>query len=325
MRMRSGIKRFAKAFIRRALASYSKQERKLRKIRPCISRDEANSLIGEMLNSSKPFMVARFGSVELNAVKHFRKMQSNSATKNRLENMLMASGLSSWPEKILKPLENNAGFFPSDASNAERFAKLMIDAMPSVDLLGSWIDGEGYFEKELSAAKICNLPDIEPYYHHNPWSQHLKGRNVLVIHPFAKSIQQQFIHRREYLFENPLVLPDFNLKTLAAVQSIAGNRPIEHKDWFSALNAMFTNALSFDASVVILGCGAYGFPLASMLKNAGKQVIHLGGATQILFGIKGHRWNTHPIISTLYNEKWTIPREEERPKGAANVENACYW
>ena len=70
---------------------------------------------------------------------------------------------------------------------------------------------------------------------------------------------------------------------------------------------MFTDALVFDADIVILGCGAYGFPLAAMLKNAGKQVIHLGRATQILFGIKGNRWNAHPVISKLFNEKWSTP------------------
>ena len=320
MQMQSAIKIFAKRFIKRALNGYSKHERKLKDISPYISSDEASSLIGDMLNSGKPFMAARFGSTELGAVKHYRKMQLNSSKMRRL-----GDSSSLWPDKILKPLENNAGFFPADAYNAGRFAELMIESMRAVDLLGSWVDGEAYFKEELSAATICSLPDLEPYYSNNPWSQYLKAKNVLVIHPFAKTIHHQFSQNREYLFDDPLVLPDFHLETLTAVQSIAGNRPAEHKDWFSALNAMFTDALDFDADVVILGCGAYGFPLAAMLKDAGKQVIHLGGATQILFGIKGHRWSTHPIISTLFNEKWVTPSEEERPKGAENVENACYW
>lgn len=295
----------------------SQHERKLKDIRPYISSDEANSLIGDMLNSGKPFMAARFGNIELNAVKHYRKMRC-------LPN-ISGEASSLWPDQILRSLVNNAGFFSADAYNVGRFAELMIESMRAVDLLGSWVDGEAYFKEELSAARICSLANLEPYYSKNPWSQYLKGRNVLVIHPFSKTIDHQFSQNREYLFDNPLVLPDFHLETLTAVQSIAGNCPAEHKDWFSALNAMFTDALDFDADVVVLGCGAYGFPLAAMLKNAGKQVIHLGGATQILFGIKGRRWSTHPVISTLFNEKWTTPSEKEKPKGAENVENACYW
>jgi hypothetical protein len=81
----------------------------------------------------------------------------------------------------------------------------------------------------------------------------------------------------------------------------------------------------FDPEVVILGCGAYGFPLAARLKTAGKQVIHLGGSTQILFGIKGARWDDHPVISSFYNEAWCRPDPRERPTGAERVEGACYW
>ena len=325
MQIQSAVKIFAKRFVKRVLNGYLKHERKLKDIRRYISSEEANSLIGDMLNSGKPFMVARFGSTELAAVKHYRKMKLNSSKMRRLGNISMEDASSLWPDKIMRSLENNSGFFPANPYNVGRFAELMIESMRSADLFGSWIDGEAYFKEELSAATICSLPDLEPYCSHNPWSQYLKGKNVLVIHPFAKTIHHQFSQNRECLFDDPLVLPDFHLKTLTAVQSIAGNRPAEHKDWFSALNAMFTDALDFDADVVILGCGAYGFPLAAMLKSAGKQVIHLGGATQILFGIKGHRWSTHSIISKLFNEKWTNPSEEERPKGAENVENACYW
>ena len=55
--------------------------------------------------------------------------------------------------------------------------------------------------------------------------------------------------------------------------------------------------------VAIIGCGAYGMPLAAMLKQAGKQAIHLGGATQLLFGIKGKRWEEIKTIPHLIDPK----------------------
>jgi hypothetical protein len=121
------------------------------------------------------------------------------------------------------------------------------------------------------------------------------------------------------------VLPEFKLSTLTAIQSVAGNIPKEFKDWFQALNFMYTKSLEINPDVVILGCGAYGFPLGAMLKDAGKQVIHLGGSTQILFGIKGLRWDNHPRISKFYNEYWTRPSQEEKPTNYKNVESGCYW
>ena len=45
-----------------------------------------------------------------------------------------------------------------------------------------------------------------------------------------------------------------------------------------------------DYDVCLIGCGAYGFPLAAHVKHKGKQAIHLGGTLQLLFGIKGNRW-----------------------------------
>lgn len=324
-------KRVARESLRLTMSSFApkdllKHEATLKEIRSYISSEEANNLIGDMLNSGKPFLVSRFGSIELQTTILFRKMQTLTKKEKLADFGITGDWSFGWPSETIKTLENNAGFFLVNTHCVERFAKTMIDSMPSVDLLGSWgARGEGYFANELVSATICNLPNIEPYYHQNPWSQHLKGRNVLVIHPFSSSIQSQYGSRREHLFRDSLVLPEFNLKTVPAVQSIAGNRPVDHKDWFSALNYMFSSALSVDAEVVILGCGAYGLPLGAMLKSAGKQVIHLGGATQILFGIKGSRWDKHPVISTFYNDYWVRPSAGERPAGAEKVEAACYW
>jgi hypothetical protein len=35
--------------------------------------------------------------------------------------------------------------------------------------------------------------------------------------------------------------------------------------------------------------------------------VHLGGATQRLFGIRGKRWDERPFFQNLYNEHWTRP------------------
>jgi len=297
----------------------------LHEIRSLKSSEEATNLIGDMLLSGDPFLVTRFGSTEFHVVKLFRKIQAYSIKEKIADFGKTGDWSFSWPSAAIKQLEIYSGFFPANAKNTERFAKLMIDLMPSIDILASWLRGEGYFADELSSATLCNLQDIEPYYHPNPWSQHLRGRKVLVIHPFSSSIESQYRLNRKHIFKDPLVLPEFELKTMPAIQSIAGNRPHGHKDWFSALNFMYKRALSIETDVVILGCGAYGFPLAAMLKSAGKQVIHLAGATQLLFGIKGSRWDKHPVISTFYNEFWVRPSAEERPPGAEKVETACYW
>ena len=120
------------------------------------------------------------------------------------------------------------------------------------------------------------------------------------------------------------ILPEFELKTLKAVQTVAGQIS-EFSTWFDALEFMVNGALKIDFDVAIIGCGVYSFPLAAKLRAKGKQVVQMGGATQILFGIKGKRWDTHPLISKLYNKHWVRPLPEETPEKNAIVEGGCYW
>ena len=83
------------------------------------------------------------------------------------------------------------------------------------------------------------------------------------------------------------------------------------------------NRRNFD--VLLVGAGAYGLPLAAHSKSQGAQAVVVGGATHILFGIKGRRWDEHPEISTLYNEHWTRPLKSETPENFSAVEDGCYW
>lgn len=80
-----------------------------------------------------------------------------------------------------------------------------------------------------------------------------------------------------------------------------------------------------DYDVCLIGCGAYGFPLAAYVKRTGKQAVHLGGALQLLFGIRGKRWDNMEDYKYLVNRCWTRPKEDETPQVKDNVENGCYW
>jgi hypothetical protein len=168
---------------------------------------------------------------------------------------------------------------------------------------------------------------LNPYFSKSPWTRALEGKKVLVIHPFAATIQAQY-KRRELLFANNL-LPAFELKTIKAVQSIAGEKT-EFDTWFDALDHMKAQMDQVDYDICLIGCGAYGFPLAAHAKRMGNVGFHLGGSLQLLFGIRGKRWENpdyNPVYNyaALMNEHWVKPAEEERPVAANKVEGACYW
>lgn len=150
--------------------------------------------------------------------------------------------------------------------------------------------------------------------------QGTRGKKILVIHPFEESIKEQYSKNRKFLFDNKDILPDFELYTIKAVQGMGCET--EFKDWFEALDYMYQKAIKINFDVAIIGCGAYGFPLAALLKKAGKKAIHLGGVTQILFGIKGKRFEEQGY---KMNDYWVRPREDERPIEAYKADDSAYW
>ena len=204
----------------------------------------------------------------------------------------------------------------------------MLEDLKEVDVLGSWLKDERLFDKCLINVKKLNLELLSPYFSGEPWSKALTGKKVLVVHPFAEQIEMQYI-KREMLFRNPDILPEFQLSTIKAVQSLGGDCD-DFPDWFAALDYMKAEIDKSDYDICLIGAGAYGFPLAAHIKRMGKKAVHLGGSLQLLFGIKGKRWedpnyNAQYNYASLMNIHWIYPDKESRPKNADKVEGACYW
>lgn len=226
----------------------------------------------------------------------------------------------------LKAMCNNSGFFPADLELLGRFNELMLADMKDVDILGSNVYEEKYVLDRIQQAKKIQLDSyLAPFLWDNPWTSTLKGKRVVVVHPFAESIQKQY-SRRTCLFDNNDVLPEFqSLRVVKAVQTIAG-QPCDFHDWFEAFEFMKHEIGKEDFDIAIIGCGAYGFPLAAHVKRMGKIAIHMAGWTQMLFGIYGNRWlRDQPQYSKYINEYWIRPSDSERPKNSNKVENGAYW
>lgn len=284
-------------------------------------KEYANNLIAETLDSDKPAMIARFGSNELNCMTNFLGVNAKRDLIGFIKGKKPAWWWENW---MMKQMNEVAGFFPKEPKYFEQFSKLMIEDLAQVDILGSWRKEEVFFQEGLSSAKKVMLEDLDPFFVKNPWTHALKGKKVLVVHPFALTIHKQFAIK-EKLF-NPTLLPDFELITLKAVQS-HGNGKTEYSTWFEALQSMKDKMDNIDFDICILGCGAYGFPLAAHVKKIGKKSVHLGGVSQLLFGIKGKRYEkpmTYPYHN-LFNEHWVRPDESEKPENTNIVEGACYW
>ncbi|MCL2792961.1 MAG: hypothetical protein FWD87_07700 [Spirochaetaceae bacterium] len=296
-----------------------------------IEGQQASDLIYDALSKDKPCMVCRFGSGELTTVLTYLTIRDKSKKycSKIFDFLLGKMPPPFWSFRIKNNLCNNAGFFSVDEvlseQHLEKFCELYLDCMQNVDILGSWVSYEEQVKERMPNTKYVPLGLLEPYNHTLPWSRVLKGKKVLVIHPFSDTIEEQY-KKREKLFKNPDVLPEFKLETIKAVQSIAGNIPEGYSNWFEALDGMKKQISQKDFDIALIGCGAYGFPLASYVKDIGKKAVHFGGALQILFGIKGRRWELeYEYDKVFYNDFWVYPSEADKPQNYKKIESGCYW
>ena len=275
---------------------------------PILSAGAGNDLARDLLESGQPFLFGRCGATEMRtAADNHHNPPPPLADRTRAD------------------IRNLSGVFPTDDAALERFCKLYIRTAQSAELLALWnVGAEREVIRGCDATRFTELRALEPYYHTRPWSAALAGKRVLVVHPFRKTILSQY-EKRAQLFPGRDILPEFaSLTVIQAVQGLAG-QDTGYDSWFDALDAMQARMDAADYDVAIIGAGAYGLPLAAHARDTGHAAIQMSGATQLLFGIKGRRWDDHPVISKLYNPAWVRPDESEGITNKEKVEGGSYW
>lgn len=284
------------------------------------SVDEANVLINQKIKDNEPFLLSRFGNVELDVLLNYKAIKEGKPL-SLFRKHFLGDKHKYWEKGVIYRFGLNAGFFPLEDKLIENYCELILSQVHLIDILGCWIRRETIFDDYLLGATKIKLENIEPFFAKNKWTDSLEGKNVLVIHPQNKLIEMQY-NKRELIW--PGLLPEFNLITLQATQSAAGAIN-SHRTWFEAIDEMKKKIDQINYDIAIIGAGAYGMPLGFHIKNSKKQAIHLGGVTQVLFGIKGRRWVEDKKYSKYMNEHWSYPSAESIPPQAHKVENGCYW
>lgn len=279
--------------------------------REILSIKDGREQIVKLVRNNKPFMVGRYGTSEGRALVEYHQIKLGMRKD--------------YTERTKKFLCVNAGFFPNTTEAINRWGRLMTELSPQCDVLGVMnFYCEGWVVENLCPEAIL-MPNGGIGSGRQGYTYCLKGKKVLVIHPMTKTIKKQYENHREEIFPATNMLPEFELITYKAVNTQADEVDIRFNDWFEALDYMTEEISKIDFDIALIGCGAYGFPLAARIKKMGKSAIHMGGAVQYLFGIKNARSDSNTSISSMYTDAWVYPDESERPKGAEKVEGGCYW
>lgn len=278
---------------------------------PILSGQRGNDYLADL--AGQPVAIGRFGASELGAVVHYLSHKDN------------AERCESWGRHAVL-LHRNAGVYPATAEIFSRFCRLYLDQLRHLDALGVWMrPGERWIQRHYSpSAALMELRALEPYYHDKPWTERLAGRRVVVVSPFVSTIEHQYQRRHSIWADKPNVLPAFQLRGVRVPLSAALVTPAT-PDWFSALDEMRRemDREPFDAAVI--GAGAWSLPLVVHAKSRGAMGVHMGGATQILFGVRGKRWERNKDVARYFNDDWVRPSPAETPESARTIENGCYW
>lgn len=290
---------------------------------------KGQEVIKKFLISDSPKMLARFGSTELAAFCNWMQVNDKLERDYRYSDIRYIKGESfpSWfSVSTRRGLPRNSGFFPSNTESFQKWGGIVEKDIAELDLLFQWQDNEKYLSSYLDGIpRVLNSEMYFPYNYKNPWSQALSNKKILVVSPFAETIEKQFVNR-EKLFPNPDVLPEFDLQTIKAYNIIDQCNPYkEINSWIEGLESLKERMSGKQYDIALIGCGAYAFDLAAHAKRMGKIGMTLCGSLQVLFGIYGVRYEDYLRSLGILNEYWVRPSRKERPKGYKSVENGAYW
>ena len=271
-----------------------------------ISAEDANRMIYDYLVSGEPLSVLRMGFVELDffGEKEHTNLLPGVCHRGHLSKVMFTS-----------------------KEDEEYYISLLEDAYKSADINTTWKSSRSehlLLKKFSPSSAICDATIVEPYFFKNPWSSALEGKKVLVISPFTNTIESQY-KKHDLIFENN-VLPEFELSLVTSVWYHFSGKDERFNSWTEAFEYLKEKVDEVDFDVALLSCSSFGVPLCHYIKSIGKQAIYIGGALQIMFGIKGNRWDTDPEVNCFYNEHWVRLGEDNSAQvNKSSLDSGCYW
>ncbi|NBO70516.1 MAG: hypothetical protein EBU66_05565 [Bacteroidetes bacterium] len=284
--------------------------------------------IRNLVGSGNPFFIGRNGTIEIEVL-FFWVLRRRTGR------------LTPYPTYLQQQIQQNAGVFPGTPESIDSWCKTYIESLEHMDGgAAGWYEPLWRAEKAILDIHAPNafrtpLRSLEPYYVPPGlrWTEQLVGKHVAVVSSFADSMQAQIQRPNDIWTGAQEGLLDISgatwtfIRTGYAPITAMGNAewPGTYDTWQKAVEYVVEAVVASGAQLTLIGCGGLGMIIAGRLKARGISAFVLGGAIQVLFGIKGRRWATHSVISHFWNDAWVWPSPVEIPGAAVSVEGGCYW
>lgn len=221
------------------------------------------------------------------------------------------------------------GIYVENKQEFIKWTELFSEAVKNLDYVLEWCPERGdkfILDKVWNGKeRFKSFDNLEPFTHlREGWHYSLSNKKVLVLSPFEKTIYKQ-VERYSKIWEGAEI-GDVEVIKAPFSPILTGENPVKFLEIHEDLKQKIQNSV-FDFAIV--GVGGFSLPLLKVIRDMKKPGIHMGGATQIVFGICGGRWDNNKKFkeSTWYNKngQWIRPLQEEVPKNMKTLENGCYW
>lgn len=229
------------------------------------------------------------------------------------------------------------GVSPPTLEETQLFTALYMKSIQSATMIGEWrgkwFNIEPWFlnqnanplSKRIMAETLGDAEYfINPSTKNSSWFYRaLNNKKVLIIHAFSMTMKQQY---EKHVFDYPSFE---SIIFYTAINSQREPYEVPEHTWSQNLKKMKEEISKLDFEIALIGCGSYSLPLGYfIMHDMKKKAVVMGGALQLYFAIRGHRWDVHPDYPHLqkyFDSKWVRPHESEKPSNWKKIENGAYW
>ena len=220
----------------------------------------------------------------------------------------------------------NAGIYCENKQSLVAWCNQYIEAIRDLDYILQWCPEQGD-EAVIKGIKakgtiLTDFNQIEPFtLGTDGWHYNLADKRVLCISPLHDTITQQAAKYGDIW--PGATIGSVIVRGIGYSEALTGLPPV---DWQSKMERLKEEVSKLEFDFAVVGCGGYSLEICRFIKSMGKSAIHLGGGTQLLFGIRGKRWDECFASEKWYgNDAWVRPLPHEIPVKNNIVENGCYW
>ena len=294
------------------------------------------SVLSKQIESPNKFIVSRIGGLELDLYLMYKTMGiqecMNSATFSQMKKYAGYFDVNNNPANIEKYVQlfekcyKNSQTVMIANSSLESHIKMITILNPYYTIHQPRAEYHPVIQTLLANKSVVSYHLLESFNYLNNWFSSLDGKKILIVSTFDNEIQEQ-LNIKDQLFSNHFLKKYPNFKSVEYVHTYLTLDDFEkpYSDWFETYNSYCRQIATKDFDIALVFCGCYAYPISNYIyENMHKSSIIVGGIGQLLFGIRGSRWET-PYFQRLYNDKWTHRKLNRDVNGFASEGLNAYF